>query len=335
MTRTLLLDLDGTLVHSVPDLAAALNRLMAARGLAGFSQPETASMVGDGVAMLIERAFAARGRTPDEGAVAAFSADYGAACRRWTAGHIRASPMACGLWPTRAGSCGLHQQAGAAARALLSALGLASLFAAIGGGDSFPVRKPDPAHLLATLTAAGGEPAHAVMAGDHANDVAAARGAGVPCIFAAWGYGPPSMAEGAVAVAQDFAEMVTIARRLLAWLDAHRPLPAARQRSACGAPIGRPPGGAGQVHRRQAEPAGLERDAHRQRRGAGSTGASQAEPCSGLRCSGSSWPSRKPASSRPSKSQRSVGPLKIERPVGSSLSGPPVRAATSSTRRPS
>ena len=39
VTRTLLLDLDGTLVHSVPDLAAALNRLMAARGLAGFSHP--------------------------------------------------------------------------------------------------------------------------------------------------------------------------------------------------------------------------------------------------------------------------------------------------------
>ena len=76
MTRTLLLDLDGTLVNSVPDLAAALNRLMAARGLAGFSHPETASMVGDGVAILIGRAFAARGRTPDEGAVAAFSADY-------------------------------------------------------------------------------------------------------------------------------------------------------------------------------------------------------------------------------------------------------------------
>ncbi len=40
------------------------------------------------------------------------------------------------------------------------------------------------------------------MAGDHANDVAAARGAGVPCIFAAWGYGPLAMAEGADAVAQ-------------------------------------------------------------------------------------------------------------------------------------
>jgi phosphoglycolate phosphatase len=103
----------------------------------------------------------------------------------------------------------------AAARALLAGLGLASLFAAIGGGDSFPVRKPNPAHLLATLKAAGGQPNRAVMAGDHANDVAAACGAGLPCIFAAWGYGPPWMAEGAVAVAQDFPELAAIARRLL------------------------------------------------------------------------------------------------------------------------
>ena len=53
------------------------------------------------------------------------------------------------------------------------------------------------------------------MAGDHANDVAAAQGAGVRCIFAAWGYGPPAMAAGAEAVAQDFPGMAAIARRLL------------------------------------------------------------------------------------------------------------------------
>src|SRR6476661_714463 len=61
VTRTLLLDLDGTLVNSVPDLAAALNRLMAARGLAPLTAAETAPMVGDGVVKLVERAFAARG----------------------------------------------------------------------------------------------------------------------------------------------------------------------------------------------------------------------------------------------------------------------------------
>jgi phosphoglycolate phosphatase len=215
VTKTLLLDLDGTLVHSVPDLAAALNRLMRARGLAGFTEAETARMVGDGVVKLVVRAFAARERAADPRAVAEYSADYLAHAAEQT----RAYPgVAEGLrsladegWKLAVCTNKLES----AARALLAALGLGPLFAAVGGGDSFPVRKPDPAHLLATLKAAGGEPAHAVMAGDHANDVAAARGAGVPCIFAGWGYGPPAMAEGAVAVARDFAELTEIARRLL------------------------------------------------------------------------------------------------------------------------
>jgi phosphoglycolate phosphatase len=216
LIRTLLFDLDGTLVHSVPDLAAALNRLMQARGLPGFSQSETALMVGDGVAKLIERAFAARGRSPDAGAVSVFSTDYAA----HAAERTRVYPgVAKGLrsladdgW--RLAVC--TNKLEAAARSLLNDLGLADYFAAIGGGDSFPVRKPDPAHLLATLAAAGGDASCAVMAGDHANDVAAARGAGVPCIFVTWGYGLPAMAAGAAAVADDFGELATAARQLLA-----------------------------------------------------------------------------------------------------------------------
>jgi phosphoglycolate phosphatase len=214
LTRTLLFDLDGTLVHTVPDLTAALNRLMRTRGLAGFSQPETARMVGDGVARLVERAFAARGRTPDPDAVADYAADYGA----HAAVESRAYPgVTSGLreltqegW--RLGVCTNKPEA--AARSLLAAIGLADWFSAVGGGDSFPTRKPDPKHLLATLAAAGGCRERAVMAGDHANDVAAASGAGIPCIFAAWGYGAPAMSEGATAVAQDFSGLVRIARGL-------------------------------------------------------------------------------------------------------------------------
>lgn len=215
MTRTLLLDLDGTLVHSVPDLAAALNRLMRVRGLAEFSQPETARMVGDGVARLVERAFAARGRDPDAGAIAAFSADYQAHAVVETQAYPGVAEglrsLADDGWKLAVCTNKLE----AAARTILAALGLEPLFAAVGGGDSFPVRKPDPAHLLATLEAAGGDRAHALAAGDHTNDVQAAGGAGIPCIFAAWGYGPSSMAAGATAVAGDFAELVAISRRLL------------------------------------------------------------------------------------------------------------------------
>ena len=62
---------------------------------------------------------------------------------------------------------------------LLQALGLMPMLSAVGGGDSFPVRKPDPAHLLATLARAGGTADAALMLGDHRNDVTASRAAGM------------------------------------------------------------------------------------------------------------------------------------------------------------
>ncbi|MBN8929242.1 MAG: phosphoglycolate phosphatase [Rhodospirillales bacterium 69-11] len=215
MGPTLLLDLDGTLVDTVPDLAAALNRVMAARGLAPFTEAETARMVGDGVATLIARAFAARGRTPDATAVADYAADPALfvprASRPFPGVVAGLATLAEAGW--RLAVCTNKPEA--AARSLLEQLGIGGFMAAIGGGDSFPVRKPDPAHLVATLRAAGGVAERAIMAGDHANDVAAARGAGIPAIFAAWGYGPAEMADGAAAVAQDATEMVRIARAMM------------------------------------------------------------------------------------------------------------------------
>jgi phosphoglycolate phosphatase len=213
--RVLVLDLDGTLVDTVPDLATALNRLMRSRGLPPFDHPATAAMVGDGVAKLVERAFAANGGTPDATAIAEFSADYAAhaADESQLFPGVETVLRALITEGWRLAVCTNKPEG--AARTLLSVLGLQPLLAAIGGGDSFPVRKPDPAHLLATLEAAGGVPDRAVMAGDHANDVVAARGAGLPCIFAAWGYGPLAMADGATAVAHDIADMAAIARRLL------------------------------------------------------------------------------------------------------------------------
>jgi phosphoglycolate phosphatase len=215
VARTLLLDLDGTLVDTVPDLAAALNRLMISRGLAPFSRRETELMIGDGVTVLVGRAFAARGGSPDAQAVADFSRDYGA----HAADESRPFPgipaflrdHAAAGW--RLAICTNKPES--AARTLLDSLGLMPMLSAIGGGDSFPVRKPDPAHLLATLRAAGGEPAGAVMVGDHANDVVAARGAGIRSVFVTWGYGPIEMAKGADAVATDIPALTAAIERLL------------------------------------------------------------------------------------------------------------------------
>jgi phosphoglycolate phosphatase len=215
VARTLLLDLDGTLVDTVPDLAAALNRLMASRGLPEFTRDQVAAMVGDGVAVLVARAFAVRDRQPDATAVADLTADYTAHVAVESTLYPQVLPVLAALagdgW--RLAVCTNKPEL--AAVALLRALGVLPLLCAVGGGDSFPTRKPDPAHLLATLTRASGEPRAALMLGDHHNDVMAAHGAGIPSIFAGWGYGSPSMADGSAAVAHDITEAAVIANRLL------------------------------------------------------------------------------------------------------------------------
>ncbi len=215
MQRTLVLDLDGTLVDSVPDLAAALNRAMAAQGLSAFSRAEVAAMVGDGARALHSRACTARGKAADEPGFAAFLADYTAHAAVGTRAYPGAED-ALALMRGRGWRFAVcTNKPEAAARAMLHALGLAHWFAAVGGGDSFAMRKPDPAHLLQTLAAADGGAALSVMVGDHRNDVLAAAGAGVACIFARWGYGPAGMGEGAAATADEFAEVPALAERLV------------------------------------------------------------------------------------------------------------------------
>ena len=214
MRPTALFNLDGTLVDSAPDLHAAVNRLMAARALPVFALPEIVAMVGDGARALVERVLAARGQAWDEAALDDFLADYtrnAAVLTRPFPGIPEALDALAGAgW--RLAVCTNKPEA--AARALLDELGLLPRFAAVGGGDSFPVRKPHPDHLRATLAAAGGEAGHAVMIGDHHNDVRAAAGARVPCVFVLWGYGPEAMADGVPTVARP-EELAGLLPRLL------------------------------------------------------------------------------------------------------------------------
>ena len=209
--RCAVFDLDGTLVDSAPDLHAALDRLMAVKRLPGFARAEVVAMIGDGVRVLLERAYAARGIALDEADLQHFMTDYEANAAVLTRAFDGIPELLGGLRDAGWRLAVCTNKPEGAARVLLSGLGLDGHFSALGGGDSFPMRKPDPGHLRATLAAAGALPEDAVMIGDHRNDVEAARGAGVRAIFAGWGYGPHSMAGGAP-IAADVAALRAMLR---------------------------------------------------------------------------------------------------------------------------
>lgn len=224
--RIAVFDLDGTLVDSAPDLHAALDRMMARLGRPGFARAEVTAMIGDGVRVLVERALAARDLAFDPAAFAAFAADYEAnaavATRPFPGIPEVLARLRAEGW--RLALC--TNKPVAATAALLRALDLGTGFDAVLGGDSVPARKPDPGHVRAAVVAAsgGGERSiasggagaiRAAMIGDHRNDVVAARGAGLPCIFAGWGYGPPAMAEGAAAIAHHPSALPALLGKLL------------------------------------------------------------------------------------------------------------------------
>jgi phosphoglycolate phosphatase len=193
----LLFDLDGTLVDSVPDLAAAANRLLAEFGQAPLGQVEIAEMVGDGVAKLVERVLAARGlaEVAPEPAVRRFSAFYEADAATLTRPYpgVLDGLAALAEAGTRLAVC--TNKPATATRAVLDALGLARFFPVVLGGDSLSVRKPDPAPLTEALARLGVRPEAAAMLGDHRNDVLAAKGAGVVAILARYGYGSATLGE--------------------------------------------------------------------------------------------------------------------------------------------
>jgi phosphoglycolate phosphatase len=92
---------------------------------------------------------------------------------------------------------------------------MSGYFAAVAGGDAFPVRKPDPGHVLGVLERLRVRPADAVMVGDNEHDAAAARAAGLPIVLVSYGYARASLAEISPDVAIDrFADLPAALDRL-------------------------------------------------------------------------------------------------------------------------
>lgn len=188
-TVAVIFDLDGTLIDSVPDIHATVNRVLGAMGLAETDRATVQGFVGNGLPALIDRLLAHHGRPlPPEAQrdlIARFEADY-STHHELTRVYPGARQALAALLAQGAvlGIC-TNKPMGPA-RAILDHLVLSPQFAAVLGGDSLSVRKPDPEHLLATARALGRP--KTIFVGDSEVDAATAHAAALPFLLYTEGY---------------------------------------------------------------------------------------------------------------------------------------------------
>jgi len=187
--RAVLFDLDGTLVDSAPDLGAALNAVLAERGVAPVTEAHVRRWVGNGARMLVSRAVAARGlpESAAEEALAAFMRHYERRLCERSRPYPGVVPALARLhgagWPL---AC-VTNKPERFVRPLLAALGLQAYFSVFVGGDTLARKKPDPMPLIFAAERLGVPPRATLMVGDSVADVEAAIA--VPCTVACVDYG--------------------------------------------------------------------------------------------------------------------------------------------------
>ena len=198
-TRTVVFDLDGTLVDTAPDLINALNYILAREGMPPVPLQSARMMIGAGARKLLERGLELDGRNVALEELDRLTRDFIA----YYADHIADASL-----PFEGLESALDDLTARGYRfavctnklewlskLLLDRLGLSARFAAICGADTFGIAKPDPAILRQTVARAGGAMSSMVMVGDAGPDIGVARRAGVPVIGVEFGYTEVPIAE--------------------------------------------------------------------------------------------------------------------------------------------
>jgi phosphoglycolate phosphatase len=199
LPRTVVFDLDGTLVDTAPDLIAALNYVLDREGLPPLPFESARNMIGAGARKLIERGLEVEGRVMTTDDLNRLTRDF----IDYYADHIADASrpfegLEAALDDLAAQGCRFAvctNKLEWLSKRLLDRLGLSGRFSAICGADTFGVAKPDPIILQQTVARAGGAIAAAVMVGDAGPDVGVARRAGVPVIGVEFGYTDVPIAE--------------------------------------------------------------------------------------------------------------------------------------------
>jgi phosphoglycolate phosphatase len=182
---TFIFDLDGTLLDSMADITTGVNLVRAELDLPPLPQSTIRGYVGDGSSLLMQRSLP-EGLYSEE-RLQRFLTLYGE--------HMLEQSR---IYPGIREFLELHRgkrmavvtnKHHALTVRLLEEFGISSFFQAVIGGDSAPEKKPHPGPVLTALQALDGDPASAVLIGDHHTDLRAGRAAGIRTCFCAWGIG--------------------------------------------------------------------------------------------------------------------------------------------------
>jgi len=192
--RAVLFDLDGTLIDTLGDIRLSLNRALAERGIGALELEVVRALIGRGAPALIERALEHAGHLADSDLRRAllerFLALYAAIQANGESSAVAYPDAAITLARLEAAGLKLAvvtNKSRALAIAALELAGLSSVGLVV-GGDTCGRRKPHPEPLVHACAVLGVATGHALMVGDSANDVAAARGAGMPVFCVPYGY---------------------------------------------------------------------------------------------------------------------------------------------------
>ena len=218
---TVIYDLDGTLIDSAKDMQVAVSNVLADHRLPPVSEEDVRIFMGQGSKVTMAKAFAKYGKSLDEASLSAVTREF---VRYYEADPVSHTSAFAGVNEVVAlfGKLGLKQgvctnKFERPSRMILEHLRLMPPITDLAGADTFPVRKPDPRHILMLVERMGSTPDRAVMVGDSIHDVHAAHGAGLPAVLVSWGYtATPASELGADAVIERFDALPQALERLAA-----------------------------------------------------------------------------------------------------------------------
>lgn len=191
--RGVIVDLDGTMVHTAPDFQVAINCMRDELGLAPLSVETVVSFVGKGSENLMRRVLtvdfdADKAEQLYEQALESYKRHYEAINGLHSSVYDGVSEGLAAMTASGLRLACVTNKPVAFARVLLDKTGLAGYFEVIYGGDSLPAKKPDPLPMLTVCRDFGLEPSQVVAIGDSSNDAEAARAAGCRSLTVPYGY---------------------------------------------------------------------------------------------------------------------------------------------------